>query len=82
MLVFRNAAHVIATIVWNHVLQVGFKNVQNQARTPLGKEAVVKLIRDGFISAAERDIYTGDAVHISVVTKDGVESIKYPLRRD
>ena len=62
--------------------QVGFKNLPKESRVSLKKEEVVKLIRDGFISAAERDIYTGDAVHISVITKDGVESVKFPLRND
>lgn len=62
--------------------QVGFKNVPKENKVSLGKEEVVRLIRDGFISAAERDIYTGDAVHISVITKDGVESVKFPLRQD
>lgn len=65
-----------------NVFQVGFKNLPQQDRTPMSKEAVVRLIRDGFISAAERDIYTGDGVHISVITKDGVESVKFPLRHD
>ena len=64
------------------LFQVGFKNLPKGERVSLNKEEVVRLIRDGFISAAERDIYTGDAVHISVITKDGVESVKYPLRRD
>ncbi|XP_052788207.1 proteasome subunit beta type-1-like [Mya arenaria] len=62
--------------------QVGFKNQPAENRTKLTKEQVIKIVRDGFISAAERDIYTGDEVVINVVTKDGVEVIKFPLRRD
>ncbi|WAR30706.1 SMG7-like protein [Mya arenaria] len=56
--------------------QVGFKNQPAENRTKLTKEQVIKIVRDGFISAAERDIYTGDEVVINVVTKDGVEVIK------
>ena len=77
--IFLLGAHVIYS---PFLFQVGFKNLPKGDRVSLNKEEVVRLIRDGFISAAERDIYTGDAVHISVITKDGVESVKYPLRRD
>lgn len=62
--------------------QVGFKNQPKQERLALSKEEVVEIVKDGFISAAERDIYTGDGVVINIVTKDGVEVRSYPLRRD
>ncbi|KAL4219536.1 Proteasome subunit beta type-1 [Mactra antiquata] len=62
--------------------QVGFKNLPKQARVPLSKEEVVKKVRDGFISAAERDIYTGDEVVVNIITKDGVEVERFPLRKD
>ena len=61
---------------------MGFKNQPAEARTQLTKDKVIKIVRDGFISAAERDIYTGDEVVINVITKDGVEVLRYPLRRD
>lgn len=63
-------------------LQVGFKNLPKEARVQLSKEQVVKIVKDGFISAAERDIYTGDEVVVNIVTKDGVQVERYPLRRD
>ncbi|KAH3705659.1 proteasome subunit beta type-1-like [Dreissena polymorpha] len=62
--------------------QVGFKNQPAMERTPLTKDQVIKIVRDGFISAAERDIYTGDEVVINIVTKDGIEVRRFPLRRD
>ena len=62
--------------------QVAFKNLPKEARTPLSKEQVVKIVKDGFISAAERDIYTGDSVVVNIITKDGVQVEKFPLRRD
>ena len=40
------------------------------------------MVRDGFISAAERDIYTGDEVVVNIITKDGVQVERFPLRRD
>lgn len=46
------------------------------------KEQVINLVKDAFISAAERDIYTGDALIINVVSKEGVAVETFPLRRD
>ena len=57
-------------------IKIGFKNQQGVAEAPLSKDKAV------FTAAAERDIYTGDAVIISVITKDGVTQEAFPLRRD
>lgn len=46
------------------------------------KDKVIALIKDAFVSAAERDIYTGDSLVINVITKDGVTVEHYPLRKD
>lgn len=46
------------------------------------RDAAVAIVRDAFISAAERDIYCGDSVTINVITKDGVKTEHYPLRKD
>lgn len=62
--------------------QIAFKNQQNVDKTPLTVEKTVNLVKDVFISAAERDIYTGDGVLIHVITKDGVQSEQFPLRKD
>ena len=64
------------------MLQIGFKNQEGVIKVPLSQEKAVALVKDVFISAAERDIYTGDALSISVVTKDGVKTEVFPLRRD
>lgn len=48
----------------------------------LTKEDAIRLTRDVFISAAERDIYCGDEVVIDVITSDGVQRSSFPLRRD
>ena len=40
--------------------QVGLKNMENVDKTPISLEKAVSLIHDVFISAAEREIHTGD----------------------
>eukprot|EP01137_Pigoraptor_chileana_P011185 Opistho-2@61661 len=62
--------------------QLGYKNQVNVAKEPLSVDRAVRLARDVFVAAAERDIYTGDGVEIQVVTKDGVQVHRFPLRRD
>lgn len=65
--------------------QVGLKNleiVEGSRRSGLSKEAALQLVKDVFISAAERDIYCGDGVFINIITKDGVEEERFPLRQD
>jgi 20S proteasome subunit beta 6 len=62
--------------------QVGLKNMENKPTTPLTIDRAVDLVTDAFISAAERDIYTGDGVLISIVTENGVENRKVQLRKD
>jgi len=64
------------------VLQIGFKNQQGVVKTPLTLQKAVQLVKDVFISAAERDIYTGDSLVIRIITKDGVKTETFPLRRD
>ena len=49
---------------------------------PLTIERALCVVKDVFISAAERDIYTGDGVIIQIVTKDGVKEERFPLRQD
>ncbi|XP_031551908.1 proteasome subunit beta type-1-A-like [Actinia tenebrosa] len=61
--------------------QIGFKN-QGVEPKPLTQAKAVSLVKDVFSAACERDIYTGDAVVISVITKDGIKEEAFPLRRD
>lgn len=62
--------------------QVALKNQSNPDNTPLSKERAVALIKDTFISATERDIYTGDSVIINLITKDNITEEKFELRKD
>lgn len=61
---------------------VGKMNMENPDETPLTKEKALTIIKDMFISATERDIYTGDSVSIRIITKDGIQSEKFELRKD
>nr|QBH72817.1 proteasome subunit beta type [Thermobia domestica] len=62
--------------------QIGYKNMQNVVPEPISREKALKILKDVFISAAERDIYTGDGIIINVITKDGVEVEEFSLRKD
>ncbi|KAM3856593.1 proteasome subunit beta type-1 [Vipera latastei] len=62
--------------------QVGLKNMQDVKQLPLSLEKALQLVKDVFISAAERDVYTGDALKICIITKDGIKEESFPLRRD
>ncbi|XP_055842966.1 proteasome subunit beta type-1 [Episyrphus balteatus] len=62
--------------------QIGYKNMLLDEKPALTKERATAVAIDTFISAAERDIYTGDAVYINIITKDGVEAKEIPLRKD
>jgi 20S proteasome subunit beta 6 len=37
------------------------------------------ILRDAMTSTAERDIYTGDAVQIAILTADGLKIEEFPL---
>ena len=63
-------------------MKVGRKNQQNPSTNPLSRVECIQFVKDIFISAAERDIHTGDGVLINVITKDGVNEEFFPLRKD
>jgi len=62
--------------------QVGLKNMQGVERKPIPVETAMNIIHDVFVSAAEREIHTGDAIHFNIITKDGIRVETAPLRRD
>ncbi|ODV85364.1 hypothetical protein CANARDRAFT_233424 [[Candida] arabinofermentans NRRL YB-2248] len=68
--------------------QVNFKNqldpeTGNKKQLKYLKlEEVVELVRDAFSSATERHIHVGDGLEILIVTKEGVRTEYYPLKRD
>ncbi|KAJ3083247.1 Proteasome subunit beta type-1 [Quaeritorhiza haematococci] len=62
--------------------QVGKKHQQDAARTSLPLEEAIKLVKDAFTSATERDIYTGDFLEIFVIKADGVTMERFDLKKD
>lgn len=56
--------------------------MENVEQKPITIEKALEVARDVFISAAERDIYTGDKIHTLVITADGVKEDVLELRRD
>ncbi|XP_078471758.1 proteasome subunit beta type-1 [Lampetra fluviatilis] len=64
--------------------QIGGKNQlgTGEERLAMPLERAVQLVRDVFVSAAERDIHTGDALRVCVVTREGVREETHTLRRD
>lgn len=61
--------------------QIGFKN-QESERKNLSLDQVLRITKDSFTSATERDIYTGDYLEIFVITSKGVEVQKMDLKKD
>ena len=62
--------------------QVGKKNMVRVDDKEMGLEEALKLVHDLFISAAEREIHTGDSIAFRIITKKGIEERSVPLRRD
>lgn len=62
--------------------QIGRKNQSNPSTDPITLDFAVKIAKDAFTSAAERDIYTGDFVQIWIVNQDGCSCEYFPIRRD
>ncbi|KAG2427173.1 hypothetical protein HXX76_010892 [Chlamydomonas incerta] len=50
--------------------------------TALPLEQALDLVKDAFVSAGERDIYTGDKVEILIITKEGVRRDELQLKLD
>lgn len=66
--------------------QVGLKNQQlvgGGEGPKLTLEKALKVLKDVFISAAERDIYTGDSITINIITREeGIREETFQLRKD
>ena len=60
---------------------IGNRNRQEE-KPNLPAAEVVEIMKDAFLSAGERDIYTGDQVEIMVVTQEGVQTTTFALKAD
>lgn len=62
--------------------QIGLKNQLSPPDVELTIDYCKRVLKDCFISAAERDIYCGDSVLFQVITSDGIAEESFPLRKD
>jgi 20S proteasome subunit beta 6 len=73
--------------------QVNFKNqyipnsgeghaLQERERRPLARNEVEVLVKDAFDGAVERHIEVGDGLQMMIITRDGIEEILLPLKKD
>ena len=60
---------------------VGHRNRRDEKK-PLTQDQAISIVKTAFIAATERDIYTGDSVEIKIITKDGVKSEIFQLKKD
>ncbi len=62
--------------------QLGLANLQDVVDVSLTLDKALKIVTDVFISAAERDIYTGDRIHLMYITSAGIKEDHVDLRKD
>mmetsp|Transcript_33 Transcript_33/g.48 ORF Transcript_33/g.48 Transcript_33/m.48 type:complete len:255 (+) Transcript_33:47-811(+) len=60
---------------------IGHKNRLDKKLT-LSADEVVAMVKDIFVVATERDIYTGDSVEIKVIKAGGISTEVFPLKTD
>ena len=60
---------------------MGHKNRQDPNHKLTAEEAVA-IVKDVFVTATERDIYTGDSVEIKLIRKDGITTEIFKLKTD
>lgn len=60
---------------------IAHKN-RNDEKRDLPAEEVVEIVKDAFVTAGERDIYTGDTVEIMIIRKEGITTTTFDLKKD
>lgn len=63
------------------LVQIGHKNRLDEKKQ-LTQDEVIAIVKELFIVASERDIYTGDSVEIKVIRKEGTISEIFQLKKD
>ena len=76
-----SGSKLIMPVLDNLVAGQHRKECQDGKRQYTAQEAV-ELVKEGFVTAGERDIMCGDAVEIIVITKDGQKKEVFPLKKD
>lgn len=64
--------------------RIGLRNITSLQTTEnlLPMDEALKIIKDVFVSAGERDIYVGDSVEINIITASGTKKERFSLRKD
>ena len=57
-------------------------NNRSDEDRPLPAEEVVEIVKDAFVTAGERDIYTGDMLEIMIIRASGITTVSFPLKAD
>jgi len=60
---------------------IGYKN-RSEPKPELTLKDAVEIVKDAFVTAGERDIYTGDSVEIFTITSAGLERSEFDLKKD
>ncbi|KAF8283082.1 putative proteasome beta 6 subunit [Trypanosoma cruzi] len=58
------------------------QHMVQQAPAELSMTEALEMLKNAFTGAAERDIFTGDAVCFHIITADGIRSELFELRKD
>lgn len=64
--------------------RIGLKNMSGvqPGSIDIPLEEAIRIVKDVFVSAGERDIYVGDQVDIRVITANGIQQLNHQLRKD
>lgn len=60
---------------------IGHKHRQDEKK-PISVEEAIRIVKDVFVIATERDIYTGDQLEIKIITKEGIKTEYFALKTD
>ncbi|KAJ3196386.1 Proteasome subunit beta type-1 [Irineochytrium annulatum] len=74
-----SAGHLIQPFLDN---QVGHKHQGKDESIQITQEEAIKVVKDAFTGATERDIYTGDNLEYHIITAAGVATFLHPLKKD